>query len=204
MTTFLLIRHATNDTVGRLIAGWTPDVHLNSEGKRQAEKLAERLALVPINAIYSSPLERARETAEPIAQKLKLEIVIREELGEIHFAAWTGRTLAELEREAKWQQFNSFRSGTRIPGGELMLEAQMRIIAELERLREQHPDEVVAVVSHGDLIKAAVTYYAGIHLDLFQRIEISPASVSIITISDHGPHILLVNDTGELPDLKRE
>lgn len=198
MTTFLLIRHATNDTVGKSIPGRTAGVHLNEEGKAQAAALAVRLSRVPMTAIYSSPLERARETAEPMARQFNLEVQFSEGINELQFGAWMGRELEQLAPEPKWQQFNAFRSGTRIPGGELMLEAQARIVAELERLREQHPNETIAIVSHGDLIKAAIAHYAGIHLDLFQRIEISPASVSIIAVDDNGPRILKVNDTGEL------
>ena len=195
MTTFLLIRHATNDTVGKSIAGWS-DVSLNEEGRAQAERLAGRLAGARVAALYSSPLARARETAAPLARALGLEVQTSEALGEIRFGDWTGRTLDELDRDPRWRSFNTFRSATRVPGGELMLEAQTRFVAELERLRERHPRASVAVVSHGDLIKAAVAHYAGIHLDLFQRIEIGPASASIVEVDDHGPRILLLNDTG--------
>ena len=198
MTIFLLVRHATNDMVDKAIAGWMAGVHLNEEGKSQAAALAERLKHVPVAAIYSSPLERARETAEPIAKRMGLEIEVREEIGEIKFGDWTGQQLQDLNHLPKWQLFNTFRSGTRIPGGELMLETQARIVVELERLRELHPQQIIAVVTHGDVIRAAVAHYAGIHLDLFQRIEISPASLSIIAVNTDGPQILRLNDTGEL------
>jgi probable phosphomutase (TIGR03848 family) len=199
MTTFLLIRHATTDMTDRAVVGWMPNVHLNQKGQEQAERLAGRLAQVPIVAIYSSPLERAFETAAPIAKRLSLQISICEEIGEIQFGDWTGRNFQELDDMSKWKQFNLFRSGTRIPGGELMLEVQARIVVILEQLRERHPSDVVAVVSHGDVVKAAVAHYAGIHLDLFQRIEISPASVSVVVVNDYGPRILRINDTGEMP-----
>ncbi|MBF9252994.1 histidine phosphatase family protein [Pontibacter sp. 172403-2] len=196
MTRFLLIRHATNDTVGKRLTGRTPGVSLNEEGQAQAQKLAERLASLPVTAVYSSPLERAVETAEPIARLLHLENTVREDFMEINFGEWTNSAFQDLEKQPQFQRFNSFRSGTRIPGGELMLEAQARIITGLEKLCVQHPQETVAVVSHADLIKAAVAYYAGIHLDMFQRLEISPASVSVIEIYDETARILLVNDTG--------
>lgn len=201
MTTFLLIRHATTDAVGKAIAGRTPGVRLNDDGRKQAEALASRLTEVPIAGVYSSPLERARETAGPLARRLKVEVRIREGLNEIHFGDWAGRKLEELAPVLQWQRFNSFRSGTRIPGGELMLEAQTRVITELGRLGEEHPRDVVAVVTHGDLIKAAIAHYTGIHLDLFQRIEIDPASVSVVVVGDHGPRILRLNDTGAPPGL---
>jgi probable phosphomutase (TIGR03848 family) len=198
MTRFLLIRHATNDTVGKRLTGRMAGVTLNEEGKAQAQKLAERLIELPIAAVYSSPLERALETAAPIANLLRLEKIVCEDFLEIEFGEWTNAAFKELEDQPQFQRFNSFRSCTRIPGGELMLEAQVRIMKGLEKLRIQHPDQTVAVVSHADLIKSAVAYYAGIHLDMFQRIEISPASVSVIEIHDESARILLVNHTGEI------
>jgi probable phosphomutase (TIGR03848 family) len=198
MTTFILIRHATTDSVKERIAGRMPDMHLNSEGTAQAESLAESLAEAPLIAIYTSPLERARETAEPIARHHRLEIQCSDALTEINFGEWTGRTFRELQGDRKWQQFNSFRSGTRVPGGELMCEVQTRVVAELERIRKRYPDDTIAIVSHGDPIRAVIAYYAGIPLDLFLRVEIGPASVSVIAIDDYGPRILLLNDTGAL------
>jgi probable phosphomutase (TIGR03848 family) len=196
MTTFLLIRHATTDSVGLRLSGRMAGVLLNEEGRVQAQQLAGRLADLPLAAIYSSPLERARETAGPLAVAHQLEAVLWEDFWEIDCGAWTNGAIADLARQPPFQRFNSFRSGTRIPGGETMLEAQVRVVTGLEKLRRQHPQETVAVISHGDLIKAAVAYYAGIHLDMFQRIEISPASVSVIAIDDDTARILLVNDTG--------
>jgi len=197
MTKILLIRHATTDSVGKRLSGRTPGVHLNSEGQAQAQKLALRLAGLPIAAIYSSPLERALETAGPLAENHNLQTIINEDFLEIDFGKWTNRTFTELQNEPQFKLFNQFRSGTRIPDGELMLEAQARIVSGLQKLCAQYPHETIAVVSHSDLIKAAVAYYAGIHLDMFQRLEISPASVSIIQIFDETAQILLVNDTGE-------
>jgi len=198
MTKILLIRHATTDSVGKRLSGRTPGVHLNAEGQTQAQQLAQRLAGLPISAIYSSPLERAVQTAEPIAKLLHLPTIISEDFLEINFGNWTNSTFAELQNEPQFKLFNAFRSSTRIPGGELMLEGQVRIIAGLQKLCVQHPQELIAVVSHSDLIKAAVAYYAGIHLDMFQRLEISPASVSVIQIFAETAQILLVNHTDKL------
>ena len=198
MTTILLIRHATNDTVGKILAGRMAGVHLNEEGKAQAQKLAQRLAHIKLNAIYSSPMERALETIEPLATRLKIKPVIDESFLELNIGEWIGKTYKEMEQDKIFGLFNTYRSGTRIPGGETMLEAQMRIVSGLQKLYIQHPDETVAVVSHADIIKAAVTYYAGIHIDLFQRIESSPASVSIIQMFDETVRLLLINDTGEI------
>jgi len=198
MATFFLIRHGPHDLLGRTMAGRMPGVHLNAEGQRQAEQLAERLAAVPIRAIYSSPLERSQETAVPLAARLGLPVQTSEALGEIDFGDWTGRTFQELQEIPRWRQFNTYRSGTRIPQGEMMLEAQARIVGEMERLRELHPHDHLALVGHADPLKAAVAYYLGVPLDLFQRIEISPASVSIVALSDFGPQIVRLNDTGEM------
>jgi probable phosphoglycerate mutase len=186
------------DFVDRAIAGWAPGVHLNDKGRAQAARLAERLVGAPIKAIYSSPLERARETAEPISRELGLDVQVIEELGEVVIGEWTGRELSELNNDPLWRRFNALRSLTRAPGGETQLETQARMIAALERLRERHPDQTIAVVSHGDVIKSAIAHYAGIPLDLFHRIEISVASVSVVEVGDHDPLIFCVNNTGEL------
>lgn len=196
MTKFLLIRHATTDSVGKRLSGRMAGVPLNEEGRAQAQKLAERLAGLQIAAIYSSPLERAVQTAGPMANLLHLQTVISEDFLEINFGDWTNSAFEELQNQPEFERFNSFRSNTRIPGGELMPEAQLRMITGLQKLCVQYPRETVVVVSHSDLIKAVVAYYAGIHLDMFQRIEISPASVSVIQIYDETARILLVNDTG--------
>ena len=127
---------------------------------------------------------------------------IRDELSEIDYGDWSGRKLDELRPLPRWQQWNAFRSGTQVPGGERMLQTQSRVVTEMLGLCERHRDECVALVSHGDVIKAAVAYFLGVPLDLFQRIEIGLASVSLVAISDYGPWVLCVNNTGEirLPD----
>ena len=197
MTTFLLIRHAACDPVGQSIAGWEPGIHLNEQGRAQGERLAARLAGAPIAAVYTSPLERARETAAPIAARLGLEVEVDVGLGEVQFGEWTGRTLEELSAVPEWRRFNSFRSGTRVPGGELLLEVQARAVAVLDRLRMRHSGETVALVSHGDVLKAVLGYYAGIPIDLLERLEIDPASVSVVAVHDWGARLLRLNDTGE-------
>ena len=195
MTRLLLIRYAHHDYIGRAIAGWLPGVALSLQGQAQAAALPGRLAGAGITAIYSSPLERALETARPVAENLGLSIEIRESLGEVRFGAFTGRTMAGLESDPAWQRFRHYRSGTRAPGGELMVESQVRMVAELERIRERHPGGVAAVFSHSDIIRAAIVHYAGMPLDLFERIEISPASVSVVELSEEGPRILALNAT---------
>lgn len=198
MTRFLLIRHATNNTIGKRFAGRMEGVHLNEEGQAQAQRLAERLSSLPIHALYSSPLERAVQTAEPLAKALNLPVVTCEDFIEMNLGQWTNTTFQDLAGEPHFKLFNVFRSCTRIPGGELMLEAQLRMINGLQQLAARHRNQTVAVFSHGDPIKAAVAYYAGIHLDLFQRLEISPASVSVIELYEETARIMLLNHTGEV------
>jgi broad specificity phosphatase PhoE len=199
MTTFLLIRHGDTDAIGSVMAGWTPGWHLNPRGRQRAEKLAERLAGVAIRAVYTSPLERAIETAEPIARGHGLELQHVPEIGEIHIGEWQGLTMQELDKREDWRRFNTFRCGTRAPGGELMLETQTRMVRQLDSLRSKHPDEIVALVSHGDPLRGALAYFLGIPLDLVLRLEVSPASLSIVQIHDWGARVLCLNDTGELP-----
>jgi probable phosphomutase (TIGR03848 family) len=196
MTTFLLIRHATNPWVGRALAGHNPGVHLNDEGRAQAQMLTHRLRDIHLDALYSSPLERAIETAEPVAAARSLPVHHRPRLIEISLGEWTGCDFAALEDNPHWKRFNSFRSSTRIPGGELMTEVQTRIVDEMEELRQVHPGGTVALFSHADVIKCAVTFYAGAPLDMMNRFEISPASVSIIKLADWGAQVHTVNDTG--------
>lgn len=199
MTQFLLIRHAVTDATGSRLTGRTPGIRLNEHGQAQAQTLAERLAGWPIAAVYSSPLERTLETAEPIARLLGTDAIRCEDFSEIAFGDWTDAPFEKLADQLAFQRFNSFRSCAPVPGGEYMLQAQTRMIIGLEKLRAQYPQQKVVVVSHGDMIKAAVAYYAGIPLDLFQRIEISPASISVVEIDDAAVRILSVNGTGSLP-----
>jgi probable phosphoglycerate mutase len=198
MTTYLLIRHGTTAWVDKAVAGDTPGVHLCDEGRRQANGLADRLCQIPIAAIYSSPLERAVESAEPLAARLALTISTHPRLTEIGFGHWSGKQFSELEGDPLWARFNRFRSSTRPPGGELMTEVQARIVDEMEQLRVEHPDKIAALFSHGDVIRAAVAFYSGIPLDLMHRLEISPASVSVITLADWGPQVLGINNMDKL------
>jgi probable phosphoglycerate mutase len=199
MTTFLLIRHGDTDAIGRTLAGWLPGCHLNTRGRRQVEMLAERLEKIPIQAIYTSPLERAMETARAVAGRHELLPQSIEDLGEMRFGAWEGMDLRALEQDPQWKRFNSWRSGTPCPGGEWMIETQSRMVRRMERIREAHADGIVAVVSHADPLRALVAHYAGMPLDHMLRLEIGPASVTVVEAGDWGPRILCLNHTGELP-----
>lgn len=197
MTTFLLIRHGSHDLLGRVLAGRAPDVHLNAHGKVESEQLAERLAAVPLRAIYTSPMERAQETAWPLAARFGLELRISAALDEIDFGEWTRRAFSELDPQTEWQRWNTARSEARPPGGEAMGEVQARVVAEIERLATVHDSETVALISHGDVIKSALMQAIGVPLDHVLRLEISPASVSVLHHSSSGSQVALVNDTGE-------
>lgn len=196
MTTFLLIRHGETDAVGRSIMGWAPGWHLNENGRRQVERLAARLAPLPIRAIYTSPLERAVETAEAIAGAHGLAPVADADFGEFHAGEWQGVTLTDLEQRDDWRRFSSFHSGTRAPGGEIVIETQARMARKIHELAGRHPGETVAIVSHGEPLRAAVAFFLGIPLDLLARFEISPASLSVLELDDRGSKVLCVNDRG--------
>jgi probable phosphoglycerate mutase len=193
MATLLLIRHGNHDFVNRRIVSWMPGVHINEEGREEAERLGEALAGAGISAIYSSPLERTLETAAPIAQRLDLAVRTNDAFGEIRVGDWTDVAIEDLDRDPRWRDFNRFRSGVRPPGGEMMIEVQARMVAGIERVRAEHSGQVVAIVSHGDPIKAAVMHYLAMPLDMLHRFEIAPASVSVVEVRDWGPKVWCVN-----------
>jgi probable phosphoglycerate mutase len=193
MTDFLLVRHAACDPVGVAIAGRAPGVSLNEQGRLEAERVADRLAGTSIIAVYSSPLERARETAQAISQRHDLAVHDHDAFAEIDFGDWTGRTLESLAPDEQWHRFNTLRSATRIPGGELVAEAQLRAVRGLEALRCAHPSGVVVIVTHADIIRATLAFYLGMPIDLMLRLEISPASVSAIRLDEWGLQVTCVN-----------
>ena len=194
----LLIRHGLNDAVGRRITGWLPGWPLNAEGRRQVEDLSQRLAGRRIQAVYASPLERARETAEAVARPHGVPVRVEDQLGEMRVGEWEGLTFEELAPRPEWQRFNRARSTAPVPGGDMMIETQARMVRCLERLSALHQGETVAVVSHADPLRAALAHYLGIPLDLLQRFEISPASVSVVEMGE-TPRVLCMNHQGDLP-----
>lgn len=204
MMNLLLIRHAANDWVGKKLAGWTPGVHLNEKGRGQAEALAKRLAGIPLAAVYCSPLERALETAAPLAEAHGLEIQVREAVGEVRFGEWTGCSLEELKTEDLWPVVQVYPGGMRFPGGESVREVQARVVAELDAIRDRHRGETVAVVFHADPIKLAVAHYLGLPLDLFQRLAIAPASLTAFHFTRTAPYLAMLNYVAELPDFRVE
>lgn len=201
MTLLLLVRHALTDVTGRRLSGSTPGIHLSEHGRTQAKDLAERMATLRLAAIYASPLERCVETAEAIAEQRALTVHTMPELEEVGYGAWTGKTFAQLTRTSLWKRVQNAPSSVRFPAGETLVEAQVRAVNAMESLAARHPTSAVAVVSHADIIRLSLAHFAGIHLDLFQRIIVSPTSVSAILLGDRIPRILRMNDTGTLADL---
>jgi probable phosphoglycerate mutase len=196
MTNFYFVRHAATDFIGKTISGRTPGVHINGCGRKQAARLAQRLGCRQLDAIYSSPQTRARETAQPLAVCAGKEVVIASELDELDFGAWTGRNFDDLSGLPEWRRFNSARSVTRIPAGELLIEVQARIIGFMERISKQAGESAV-IVSHGDVIRAALAFYLGMPLEFLLRFEISPASMSVVIMDGENPRVLCVNSTLE-------
>lgn len=199
-TTVLLIRHGDNDwTESHKLAGRLPGVHLNEYGRQQAQAVGQRLASAKLNAVYASPLERTLETAQAIAQHHNLEIQTRPGLIEVDYGEWIGEPVKKLTKTKSWPVIQFYPSGAGFPGGETMYTMQTRCVQEINALVTTHPGETIAIVGHADLIKAAVAHYLGVHLDLFQRIVISTASITSISFSSMGPRILTVNDTSHNP-----
>lgn len=188
MTTFFLIRHGDCDGVGKVLWGRRRDVHLNADGRSAARAMARRVARNKLDAIYSSPLERAVETAEEIAKESgdQVQVNISEALNELDFGDWTGATIESLEQNPIWRRFNTVRTRTPIPGGEWILDAQARIVDELQRLSTKHENGKVAVVSHAEMIKIALAYFAGLDIDRLDRLNLPPCSVSMLELT--GTH----------------
>lgn len=186
-----LVRHAQHDLLGRRLAGRTPGVRLNAEGRVQAAALAERFAEEAFAAVQTSTLERCAETAAPIAARLGAPLEPVEALNEIDFGDWSGRSFADLEGDAAWAAWNARRGAARCPGGESMLEAQLRIVRHLERL----PEGRFALVTHGDMVRAALCWALGVPLDFICRLEAAPASWSAIDLEGGAPRVLWLNRT---------
>ncbi len=196
-TTVLLVRHGQTPTTGRLLPGRAPGLHLAEQGVAQAERAGQRIAeLTRVDAIYCSPLERARETAAPIGSAIGLRPKVDRGLLECDFGDWTGAELKKLMKLPEWRTVQKAPSTFRFPDGESFTEMQVRIVSALDRLRARHPGGVIVCVSHADPIKAAMAHALGTHIDLFQRIVISTCSISAIAWSTDGPIALTVNSTG--------
>jgi probable phosphoglycerate mutase len=192
-----MVRHGQTPTTGKLLPGRAPGLHLADEGVQQAERAGARIAeLKQVDAIYTSPMERARETAAPIGKAVGIRPKVHKGLIECDFGDWTGAELVKLMKLPEWRTVQKAPSTFRFPNGESFTEMQVRMVTTLDRLRTLHPGGVIVCVSHADTIKAAMAHALGTHLDLFQRIVISTCSISGIAWSTDGPIALTVNSTG--------
>jgi probable phosphoglycerate mutase len=201
VTLLLLVRHALTDSTGKSLSGQMAGIHLSEAGRTQAEATAARLASVRLAAVYTSPLERCVETAEAVAAPHGLPVVSVPGLLEVEYGRWTGRPLAQLSRTALWKRLMRAPSSVRFPEGETLDEVQGRVVQALGEMAERHPTGTVAVVTHAEAIRLALAHFAGVHIDLFQRLVVYPGSVSAVALGDGMPRILRVNETGTMDDL---
>jgi len=194
----LLVRHALTATTGTVLPGRAPGLHLSAKGREQADAVAARMrGLRRLTAVYTSPMERAQETAAPVARAFGLTACVEAGLTECDFGEWTGRRLRELYRKPEWKAVQRYPSGFRFPKGESFPEMQTRVATTLGELVARHPGETIVAVSHGDPIRVAVALALGTPLDLFQRIAILPASITAVAYGASGPRVLAVNSLGD-------
>lgn len=199
MTTVLFVRHGrTEANTAGVLAGWTPGIHLDETGREQVAELAERIASVPLAGIVSSPLERCRETARAVrAGRTGLRVRTERRLGEVRYGDWEGKPLRELGREPLWKTVQAHPSAVRFPGGEGLRDLQARAVAAVRAWNAYLGDDATYLVcSHGDVIKSIVADALGLHLDLFQRIQIDPCSLTVVRYTDHRPFVIRQNDRG--------
>jgi probable phosphoglycerate mutase len=197
VTTVILVRHGQTPSTGKILPGRAPGLHLADVGHEQAARAAARIGeLESVDAIYTSPLERARETAAPIGKIRGLKPIVERGLLECDFGEWTGAELAKLAKLPAWATVQRAPSTFTFPGGESFSAMQHRIVSAIDKLRAAHPGGTIVCVSHADPIKAAVAHALGTHLDLFQRIVISTCAISVVSFASGGPAVLAVNSTG--------
>ena len=193
MTLFHLVRHGDYCLLGQRLAGRLPGYSLSEKGRAQAEAIAQVLACLPLAVVVSSPLERTRETAAPIAAARYLPVTIEPDFNEIDFGHWTGMSFQDLHHLPEWRAFNECRGLAQIPGGETMLAAQARAVAAVLRLGAAYPGGEIAIVSHGDVIKAILAQVLGLSLHLMRRIEVSPGSRSVVALDSWNAQVLALN-----------
>jgi len=201
-TKLVLARHAVTAQTGPLLSGRAPGIDLSDDGRKQADALGERLAGLPVVAVYASPIERTTQTAEAVAAHHGLPVRPLPGVLEADYGEWTGQKLTDLAKTDLWKVVQHTPSRAAFPGGEALAAMQARMIAAIDAVVADHPGDLVVVVSHADPIKAAIAHYTGVHLDLFQRIVVSPASVTAFEFSSTGVAMLKCNDTGGLDELR--
>ncbi|HWD09891.1 MAG TPA: MSMEG_4193 family putative phosphomutase [Actinomycetota bacterium] len=197
----LLVRHGNTALTGTRLSGRLPGVHLSEEGIRQAKGVAGRLGGLPIKAVYSSPLERCLETAEPIASQHGLQVRPLDAVAEVDYGEWTGRSFKQLTRLKAWSELHAKPADFKFPGGESIREAQTRAVGATQELLKRHPNQAIVVVSHADLIRLTMAAYLGMGLDLYQRVIVGVASVSAVALGDRVPRVVRLSDTGSLEEL---
>ncbi len=205
MTQILLIRHAVNEYVatGKL-AGRLDGVHLNDDGKEQAEALGQRLADAPLKHIYTSRLDRTQETAQAIHQHHPtIPLEVNDGILEVDYGDWQDMKIDDLRKRKMWEVIQEYPTRAYFPNGESMRSVQNRVVDEIEALVQKHPNELIALVFHADLIKMTLAHYLGVHLDNFQRIVISPASISTLILGHSRPFVANVNDIAHVQELER-
>jgi probable phosphoglycerate mutase len=200
-TLLFLARHAVTADTGSVLSGRKPGIDLSDTGRDQAAALGERLSTLPIVAVYASPIERTMQTAAAVATRHGLDVQELPGVLEADYGGWTGGKLGDLVKEDLWRTVQHAPSRARFPDGESLAEMQVRMVAALEAVVSDHPGQMVVVVSHADPIKSAIAHYTGMHLDHFQRVVVSPASVTVLQLSAHGAAMVKCNDTGSLDEL---
>lgn len=194
-TTFFLVRHAAHDHLGSFLAGRTPGIALGEAGVSQAQRLGQRMMREHLDAIYTSPRERTRQTAGSIASACGLGTPqITEALDEVNFGDWTGKIFSTLDQDARWRRWNSMRSFVRAPNGETMLDVQIRVWDLIEELSSKSDGKRLALVSHSDVVKAAVCHILGLPIDAWLRFDVEPASVTHMVVGDWGAKIITLNE----------
>jgi len=202
VSTVLLIRHGLTAMTGPVLAGWTPNLHLDERGRQQAEAVGQRLAPVPLAAIVASPLDRCQETAVALAAGRDVAIDTDDRVGECHYGDWTGKELKKLAKEPTWRVVQAHPSAAVFPGGEALRDTQARAVGAIREWNGRlGPEATYAVVSHGDVIKAVLADALGMHLDLFQRILVDPCSVSVVRYTELRPFVVRMNEIGSVADL---
>jgi len=196
-TRFLLVRHAAHDWLGRGIAGRLGDVSLNAQGWLQAEALVGRLEGREIHVMYSSPQPRTMQTVAPLAGRRRLKVQVAPAFDEIDFGQWTGREFTALDGDPQWKHWNEHRGSSTAPGGEAFAAVQQRAVHAIEQLRTRHPERTVLVASHADVIKAILATALGMSLDLLERFEIAPASISVLEAGEGWVQVKGVNEVGQ-------
>jgi probable phosphomutase (TIGR03848 family) len=200
-TRMLLVRHAVTAQTGPMLSGRAPGIDLSERGVEQAEAAAKRLSVLPVAAVYASPIERTTQTAQKIAMHHGLTVEPLPGVVEADYGDWTGQQLADLAKTPEWSVVQVSPSRAQFPNGETILSMQTRTVVAIEEVVKRHPHETVVIVSHADPIKSAIAHFTGMHLDLFQRLHVSPASVTVLEFHRFGATLVKCNDTGGLDDL---